>query len=799
MPVLQKQSAPLQNSESNFEKALSDIAHSYINDRAPKLSKYEIGFQLLDKEDDNTRAFGTLIYKIGKHWVLVPIFFIRGEIQGYDMMYIKNLDQFVPLEDDWINLIIGEDHERLGEPITRQLTTIGVRQPDYNTLAYLPYKYASIRRTPFSKLPALLQDIYNTINNLLWNTPEPFDLESYLIKRSEVYWPALEKLQKEYPDAVQMLRKWHPNLIEKVAESYKRETKIVNPILSLLDPIPLHLKRTITPTEKVSVISLDNVHNYTVDLLPKENKESLIKRGVTAVDKRNPNEVSKIVYRIDYKIEVHSPERTGIYDVVTKPGKLERCLVIQNIRPLGHSGMPLALVIPIKGDKLPVLIDIDRVKTPSQSSITEFREFFDKLPKLNSFQVHRSYVLINRNGSGFGPFTVIGEYPGDERPEKSSEVYEVVAHLLPANDLGRTFYYWPFPSRHVDEGKKPRLVSAMTRLLPSENEPVSGRSNSAHRILVLSKHPGEKILIRPDVVIVPSGFKAIPIRIPKKLLDVYMAVGDIPVDELISENWVIRPGNWKDLHYFMADHTRTLTIRKYGPYLAINGKQFSNEKEAFAHLIKEHNLTEKEAWQILDESKDENETSWLIKLAMTNAPANLVTGGPNAPLPPDMNLFGIDPITAGRYPVQNKVWATETAPTTPDHGRLRSLAEPDPRAIQMAMQAAQRGDKEIFDTGMLLSLLRMSRHREDLVERDLPDLMRALNRLGKLRFMFYWHKDRFAERYGGDQLQELDESLRNTFEQLGHLIIILKRKGINRVTTMYGDQTLDNLVNLSTV
>jgi hypothetical protein len=42
--------------------------------------------------------------------------------------------------------------------------------------------------------------------------------------------------------------------------------------------------------------------------------------------------------------------------------------------------------------------------------------------------------------------------------------------------------------------------------------------------------------------------------------------------------------------------------------------------------------------------------------------------------------------------------------------------------------------------------------------------------------MLYWHRDRFAERYGKHDLPELESGLKNAFETLGDLYLFLKEK-----------------------
>jgi hypothetical protein len=41
-----------------FEQAFSNLAHAYLRDKAPGLLDYEVGFQLVDRNEDNSKAIG---------------------------------------------------------------------------------------------------------------------------------------------------------------------------------------------------------------------------------------------------------------------------------------------------------------------------------------------------------------------------------------------------------------------------------------------------------------------------------------------------------------------------------------------------------------------------------------------------------------------------------------------------------------------------------------------------------------------------------------------------------------------
>jgi hypothetical protein len=65
-----------------------------------------------------------------------------------------------------------------------------------------------------------------------------------------------------------------------------------------------------------------------------------------------------------------------------------------------------------------------------------------------------------------------------------------------------------------------------------------------------------------------------------------------------------------------------------------------------------------------------------------------------------------------------------------------------------------------------------------MVDRYLGDLSRGMDRLGRILLLFYWHQEEFQERYGRQDLPELEDSLTSTMDQLGKLVMFLKKKTV---------------------
>jgi hypothetical protein len=114
-------------------------------------------------------------------------------------------------------------------------------------------------------------------------------------------------------------------------------------------------------------------------------------------------------------------------------------------------------------------------------------------------------------------------------------------------------------------------------------------------------------------------------------------------------------------------------------------------------------------------------------------------------------------------------------PTRQDLGTMPEVNGIDPQYVQQAVQMAQNGQKEIFDTHMIGALAKYV-SIGDKVSEYLPSIVEATDRLGRILFLLHWETDKFKEMYGRGDLPELVELVTSVFKNMGDLVIFLKRK-----------------------
>ena len=97
------------------------------------------------------------------------------------------------------------------------------------------------------------------------------------------------------------------------------------------------------------------------------------------------------------------------------------------------------------------------------------------------------------------------------------------------------------------------------------------------------------------------------------------------------------------------------------------------------------------------------------------------------------------------------------------------------KAIERAMEAADAGITEVFDVSVLSGLIDkadVSELRKDYVS----DMIKGMDKIGRMLFLYYWHHDEFEERYGKEDMQKLEDTLKEVFLSTGDLVLFLKEK-----------------------
>ena len=95
--------------EERTERVFLGQAYDQLEAKAGKLAEdpYRLGFEIVKRNDDNTKIFGMFAFRVGKEIFYAPVFFTHGDIKGTDLLYQASTGKIIPLTKDWAQYLIS--------------------------------------------------------------------------------------------------------------------------------------------------------------------------------------------------------------------------------------------------------------------------------------------------------------------------------------------------------------------------------------------------------------------------------------------------------------------------------------------------------------------------------------------------------------------------------------------------------------------------------------------------------------------------------------------------------------------
>jgi len=739
--------------DTSFEQSFSNLAHAYLRDSAPKLLDHEIGFQLLDRNRENTKAVGVFAFKVGSMWLYAPVFFLNGDLKGHELLYIKNQDMFVPLKENWINYLINRKPNILGSGVERNLSNLGQRQPDFTQLSRSPSKFGSAKPTlkemMTAAMPAFAKSATLNTQQTFAELGEALNLKTFLKQAGLEVIGSLIKMCQYAPQVANAIDEFHGLDIikEAMADAKIREAAATTKVASVLSEAP----ETPESAKGLKVITYDaTVQTKLPAGHTEEDQEKLLRDGVLIQDQRDRDNVS-IPYNIQVEKKLFNPTESGLYEILVKPGDIERCYVA--VHPQGAAKRENFITV-VRTDGKPDWLNTraDQVFALSRVEGEEFDKWFDALPEANSVPSKDArYIALSKRGDCTAPFRVIREYGKSEHDMQCYEVHlEDHSKYPPKGSICGSCYTDPLNYDKWRDGVRIHL---------------NGKKGSSLRASM-----GD--------IFVPEGFKLLKVSKGEDDAETVKDQGACGCGE--SDPPALQPGNLVDAQLALMGKTAALTVYHNGTEVSINKEASLSPIKALVTLVEHHGLREEAAREILKQASAKKKFECRVKYADPYGGAMLVNSAPNAPTDPGP-VMGGESIMGTSVPTQLGIDVGLPVSGMSASNTDRSVYNPntqfDKRDVRSIVDAAQSGQREVFDTAMVGTMLRAVRD-DSLVDRYMGELTKGLDKLGRILFMFYWHGDRFAERYGKSDMPELEDSLRNAFEMLGDVILFLKQKTI---------------------
>lgn len=743
--------------EAPFEQSFGTLAYSYIRDKAPRLLDYMVGFQLVDRNDDNTKAVGIFGFQVGDQWLYAPCFFLNGDLKGHELLYIKNEDNFVPMKENWINYLLSRRPHILGEGTPENLQQLGVIEPNFRSLQISPRhgKFASAG-TPH--IPRLNQDLTPMLGWLALTTPDKMEKYAGLNDRLDLLnvlsrdyhlLKAAWDMQTAYPEVREAIRRFYGDDLFHQAALTLRKQAVASDLGVLTADSPIRpatrrvgvLDLPIEPIKQAVEVFVQEDVPTDAPGLTDEEREKLLQDGVLIRDNRDDDSVT-LAYDTTSGISLVSPSETQLYQLLVKPGTFKKTLVVLGPHSgRGHEGFAVVADPESGGSWLnihPSNLFARTEEAGDETTRADFQKWRDGLPNAGSMDVGSTYMLLSPGGSGTCPFTV--------KSDLGDGVY------------GVTWHDYAQKSRPDHLPRQPRWEGYEEQYY-ADAPTIHLKTRFGQRFKSLDNH-----------LYVPTTSKLLKLSGPAK------DEQGGPADR--SESSPVLPGNNSDLQLQITQKSAELRIFWDHQEPLINGQRYPSEKAARIDLVVRYGLRESLAREMLKIAVNKHPAKFRLKQADPSAALENQMA-PAFPQP----QYSTEQLMTGNS-VQSQMPQTDFMPvpslsaanTDPSIYDYRTV--PDPMAMQAGQQAAQSGQKQVFDTTMISGLLKSVR-QDSIIDRYLGDLRTALDRLGRILFLFYWHNEEFEDRYGKGELPELEDTTRNSFEGLGDLVLFLKERTVD--------------------
>lgn len=443
--------------DDQLEGAFFQLAYQRLQDTLKNLIPYLVGFEIVKKNEDNTKALGVFGFRANNGQILfIPVFFTNGRVKNLDLLYSKNNEQFYPLNEDIAEMFIKEDLLGLGQNSGENRADVmrDITQGDYRQLVVPP-------RTGKYTVASVLDYVKDSGNE----TKKAF---SDLIEKDAEFCEAVLRF---YP-------------LDKVAEAIA------------LEDGDKYREGEEAP-KKLKLVKKENKDQ--AKALTSEQKETLLTQGFVIVDDRKAEEKSKFGV-VDYVKKFSNPTDSGFYSYVTKTGNLRYGLILVRPKQLQQNfSTDDSIVIDLESEKGNAYIkDNNKIFTKDTFKVQDYSAVHKMMVEAAEGKPGYSsvYVLINENLRATQPFRINANFKDASGIRRISvEPYRSYEHGC-----------------HCDEHNGPMDRPGSVHDLPRGNY-YKHPKKAKEVFLVMTKKPGDRLEYKDDLIYVPAGYKLLKIQL----------------------------------------------------------------------------------------------------------------------------------------------------------------------------------------------------------------------------------------------------------------------------------------------
>ena len=762
----------MRQTDSAFEQAFADIAYSYLRDKAPKLFDTLVGFQVVDSDDDMTKAFGCFGFKDGEKWMYAPVFFINSQLKGSELL-VTHKKMFVPMEENWVNFLLSRNTTAMGRGSSITEKEVSKYNPDLRIFSSSPLSE--------TKSAYVMEGDRNAVYGKVVRG-SPFDLRPVLtimdnLLDSDVFTKVAAKF-----DLTNQLKLFGTDAEQIILAACARFTKLAEAVSDAY----------LAPSQTI----LTDESQQPVETEPDTNKLD------QAISSAGMNRQMFNWYLREYVTNPLAQTRSEF----RRTADILRTIGLSDVRDI-RKNLALLLAPPAtEGRK-----DIDELEVTEKAAMVNadglildlmsqddrdfvFKHGFFVSDKRDDVSVvlDSSCSFTNPTGTSkagvlmadgtFKDFTIImpasqlgGESGSVLIPVKDSRtVYECDRSKLLVveqddlsggvsfSDLSKDSVYFgmdsagtatiPFrvTARDGDTVSVSRVYSTRVGPLRQRAYRGSGWFDSLYPT-ALVRCGASKFRVSGETVFTPRD---------AKFYKCWDEVKDeaIPAAGCCSDCIYTAPafGTIDTLHNDLLKKSSIVPLaitKRAGRYEVKTfgvSATVDRDRELADLLLNSYSMPKDAVYDAFDKLDKSGSVSYLVKLAYGSYE----------------NTASFD--AGAGVPVSEPEVYTEEI----------GMPSEDPAVNKLLNEAGRTGDKEVIDTAFFASLLKL-KDVNSLVSKSLSDLTVGLDRIGRLLFAYYWKSEDFKDRYGTEELVELEDSLRNLFVTLGEVILFLKKKDVD--------------------
>jgi hypothetical protein len=731
----------------DFEVKLANVADAEITQRLPSLNEYKVGFQLIERNDEGTRGMGVMVYKMGDQWIYVPAFFLNGRIRGYDLMYLPEKSQFVPAKDTWVSYVrqnrtplLGNKSGDLAKSKPKRADAVSLRRDQKSNS--IMFKSASL--IDKENLEADLDEMTTVFNDHDINR---FDLRKWiprLGKEAQVKFMCTLNTNPDFANAI--LNFYDPEDIRKIAAPMKDETPAFDGSEVQDGTYPL-MVNAVHNENDLQIITSQNTD--AIEKLDDKAKEVVLRDGLYVVDNRK--NTSTVFVDKQAVGSLTTPPKSGYYEVLLADGSFRKCYVI--VTPKKKASWKLGRGINN--------VDENNNQGPDTNSI-DLKTFTYLVIDLNKPKVAHCYdqFMLTRtleareatdlSGIGIKPTSLMTKFRDKAKKADSPEIEAIDSESdLNWNECVAIDSHGNY-ERFCIEGSKVVGNKVAGARLPCDT---GDEWRDMQGTVELTGKPGH-VCRKGSHLYIPDGARIVSVRT--------WGGSDMPLGDIETiKHRIIKTAGW-----------RALTILTDGISVSLDGMFGKNrgltKQAAMIKLVKEHGIGAADARELISKQASvgrPHRETYLVKYA--------------APAWPDS------------YDEEPSIGYDESVPTVESETLDPQDASMSEDATTKVIDASEKGVKDVMDVSVLKSLA-ASGSPNRMVDDYLQDLMLAMDRIGRILFMFYWHYNSFKDQYGHEKMSELEDSLRDNFQNLSDLTLFLHNTSGSEDQNLFADDLTEN-------